>query len=159
LCLTCWTRHWRQHPDVRERERGKYRAYNRSEHGRLARRHYNALRATQLRKWLDNLRRREEREGIWHPLPSGYYEKVFEVFESRCARCHTAEKLELDHHMPLEAGYPMLGNAVVLCRSCNGRKHCRFPVRFYDRWTLVAIEVRLWELREWLREQGVEVPC
>lgn len=92
------------------------------------------------------------REGVWIALPDGYVEKTLDIFERRCAKCGAAGDLELDHHRPLEDGYPLYGNSVPLCRSCNARKHTRKPERFYDRWTLVAIATRLWELREWLAE-------
>lgn len=92
------------------------------------------------------------RDGVWIALPDGYVEKTLDIFERRCAKCGAAGDLELDHHRPLEDGYPLYGNSVPLCRSCNARKHTRKPERFYDRWTLVAIATRLWELREWLAE-------
>jgi 5-methylcytosine-specific restriction endonuclease McrA len=160
ICSRCWQRGWRAIPENAARGARALERYNASDHGRAVRRNYAALEDTRRRKWLDNLRRREMREGVWTPLPDGYVEKALEIFEHRCARCGAAGDLELDHHRPMEAGHSLYGNSVPLCRSCNARKHTRHPERFYDRWTLAAIAARLWELREWLASLAPEAaPC
>ncbi len=150
LCNRCWQSEWRRGPDGPRLMRMYQQRYAQTPEGKRVRADYAARETTRWRKWLDNLRRREEREGVWVPLPDGYVDAVKEVFEGRCARCGTTERLELDHHLPLEAGHRLLGNAVLLCRNCNARKHTRFPKRFYDPWTLLRVEIGLRETRDWL---------
>jgi hypothetical protein len=87
-------------------------------------------------------------QGIDVPLPTGYDDLVLQVFGKRCARCGTDHGIELDHHQPLGEGYPLLHNAVPLCKSCNRRKHAKPPEEFYDSWKLAEIAVLLWETRE-----------
>jgi hypothetical protein len=132
----------------------KLATYNATSHGKATRRDYASRPTTERRKWLDNLRRREEREGVWVPLPANYESLVLEIFEHRCARCDATAGLELDHHKPLQDGFPLYGNSVPLFRSCNAKKHARKPERFYEGSALARIEERLSELR-----RRLEVPC
>jgi len=159
ICNRCWQRERSWTNDAKARMRAYQQRYYATEHGQEVRKLYAARDDVRERKWLDNIRRREARVGILTPLPSGYVERAFEVFEERCVRCGTTERLELDHHRPLRDGHALVGNSVLLCRSCNARKHGRQPEAFYDGWTLAIIAMRLWELREWLREQSQEALC
>ena len=80
-------------------------------------------------------------------LPVGYEALIFGVFGPRCAACGSTDRIELDHHRPLQDGHALLHNAVPLCRSCNARKNRKAPEDFYDAWKLTEIEVLLWETR------------
>ena len=49
-----------------------------------------------------------------------------------CFNCESPEDLTLDHHIPISKGGTLvLGNTVVLCRSCNSSKQDRDPSEFY----------------------------
>ena len=152
ICNRCWQRDWHATSIGVARSRRYQSTYHATERGQEVHQRYVALEETRRRRWLYNLRRRELREGVWLPLPDGYVEKTLDLFVHRCANCGAVGDLELDHHRPLEGGHALLGNSVPLCRSCNARKHTRPPERFYDRWTLITITMRLWELREWLAD-------
>jgi len=66
-------------------------------------------------------------------LPASKRQLVREQFQNTCFKCGNHEKLHLDHHMPLTAGYALeLGNAVLLCSSCNSSKRDLYPEDFYS---------------------------
>jgi len=159
VCNRCWQQERAGSDEAKAKAREYQQKYHSIERGRAIRRDYAARDYVRERKWLDRIRRREVLAGVWMPLPSGYVERAFKIFEGRCVRCGAVERLELDHHQPLGQGHALLGNSVVLCRSCNAMKHASCPEAFYDRWTLVIIAVRLMELREWLHDQAAEVSC
>ena len=83
---------------------------------------------------------RERKIGFHVPVPRGYENLIFQVFNNRCAACGAASRLALDHHQPLRMGYPLLHNAVPLCKSCNSRKHALPPQFFYNAEQLDRIE-------------------
>ena len=70
-------------------------------------------------------------------------------FWGRCAICGSEEDLCIDHWLPLTAGYALdLGNAVVLCRSCNSGKCNRLPEQLYSVDFVVSIAERLQQQQE-----------
>jgi len=90
-------------------------------------------------------------------LPPEYELVVLEVFGRRCIVCGVQDDLVLDHRRPLQDGYALLHNAVLLCRSCNAKKGRRQPESFYDAWKYTEVEVLLWETRvEFQRRFGGE---
>jgi len=80
-------------------------------------------------------------------IENHYRNKLFALFEHRCFKCSRPGKLETyqgmehvpfwrgldrDHHVPISLGGHLVpGNIVVLCTSCNSRKHERDPRAFY----------------------------
>lgn len=78
------------------------------------------------------LKRRDKKR----KLDSGYsYEdSVFtrDLFNNKCFKCGSTEKLTIDHHMPLSLNEGLSrSNAVILCKSCNCKKHKKLPQDFY----------------------------
>lgn len=92
-------------------------------------------------------KRRDQRKAVGevkHTLVGILAATIYMQFDNTCVKCGGAEHLSLDHHMPLSAGYPLeLGNAVILCRSCNSSKGNKFPEDFYAFSELRAIEALL----------------
>jgi len=67
---------------------------------------------------------------------------IYQKFQNKCFRCSSDKNLSLDHHYPAKAGYPLIfGNCVILCKSCNSKKHGKMPEDFYS-------EEEIKELRE-----------
>ena len=153
LCRRCYARRYK-------------RAYRQTSHGR-------SLLKVGLHRWLDkpgNLEiyrkihrhtgriSRDRKFGVEVDIPLGHEALVFEIFGRRCACCGAeARSLVLDHHWPVQDGYPLLHNAVPLCRRCNAKKGVMKPTDFYDGWKLAEINMLLWETREAFdRRYGVE---
>ena len=58
---------------------------------------------------------------------------VEERFHHKCFLCHTKENLVIDHFRPLSKGNGLsLRNAVLLCSSCNNKKHSKDPHTFFS---------------------------
>lgn len=58
---------------------------------------------------------------------------IFERFGDKCFNCDSRERLTLDHHMPIKAGYSLTySNAVALCYECNSAKQDKLPTEFYS---------------------------
>lgn len=65
---------------------------------------------------------------------------VMEMFEYKCFNCNSTDSLTIDHHRPISKGYALeLGNAVVLCKSCNSSKKDKDPEVFYNKEMLKKI--------------------
>lgn len=65
---------------------------------------------------------------------------------NQCILCGTFENLSIDHFRPLsKLNVLEIGNAIVLCRSCNSKKHNADPEEFFSeeilKHALVAIAV------------------
>lgn len=89
-------------------------------------------------------RRQDRLVGLASDLSSLDLWIVFGAFGSRCTNCDATADLCIDHHRPLVAGHAIsIDNAVVLCRSCNGRKKASSPETFYAPERLLAIEVAM----------------
>ena len=66
---------------------------------------------------------------------------IFDNFKNRCFSCKSVENLELDHHIPLIGGGELtLDNCVILCRSCNARKHAKTPEEVYTPLQILQID-------------------
>lgn len=64
-----------------------------------------------------------------------------QVFENKCFNCKTTDNLTIDHHYCLNNGNPLaVGNAVLLCRCCNGSKSDQEPDEFYTKEQIESIE-------------------
>lgn len=79
---------------------------------------------------------------------------VRDLWGNRCAICGKTEKdngraLDIDHWNPLSKGYALtVGNAVPLCRSCNGRKIDKHPLETFGSAVVDRIEIRIEEQEE-----------
>jgi hypothetical protein len=101
-------------------------------------------------------RRRRAREfGVEEHFTAVMAGFAFDFWDRRCAHCNSAEKLCIDHWLPLSKGYPlMMSNAVVLCVSCNSAKQDNMPEDIYPPEYVEWVEMRLdkqedeWELAE-----------
>lgn len=68
--------------------------------------------------WQNNMRREADSE--WTLEMTDF---IFQV-QPRCVACGSDEDLSIDHVYPVSKGGKLIpGNAVVLCRSCNSKKH------------------------------------
>ena len=66
---------------------------------------------------------------------------VFSLFDNKCFKCNKQNDLCLDHHYPLSRGHPLeIGNAVILCRSCNSSKGAKLPEEFYSVEELIKLK-------------------
>ena len=66
---------------------------------------------------------------------------TFARFDNKCFRCGSCENLAIDHNKPLSKGFKLdLTNAVLLCKSCNSKKHTKMPEDFYSLEELLLLE-------------------
>ena len=50
-----------------------------------------------------------------------------------CILCGSHDNLSVDHFKPLSKMNPLrIGNAIILCTSCNSKKHNKDPKEFFD---------------------------
>ena len=145
----------------REKMRERWRRNDRTDRGkerkRVRQQAWDAIpeNKEKRRRWTRLVR--EKLHGFEDDIPLGYEPLVFDLFGRVCSACGTEDQLGLDHHRPLEAGHPLLHNAVPLCKSCNSKKGTAAPEDFYDAWKLAEVEVLLWETRaEFERRFGDE---
>lgn len=62
-------------------------------------------------------------------------------FDYKCFKCGTSDNIAIDHNKPLSKGFKLeLSNAVVLCKSCNSKKHTKMPTEFYTQEELEILE-------------------
>lgn len=102
-------------------------------------------------KQKDEKRRRAAKLGVDESFSKEQSDRVFAQFGNACFLCGDTEKLCLDHHLPLIAGFPLeFGNAVVLCTAHNCRKNSKHPSDFYTTEELSRLERLLEEQRGWV---------
>lgn len=81
-----------------------------------------------------------------------YKSKLFALFDNKCFKCGSTERLDIDHHIPIKLGGHLVpGNLVALCKLCNNNKHDRLPDEFYAPDELKALEPLLVKERELLK--------
>lgn len=67
-----------------------------------------------------------------------------DIFNNKCFKCNSIEKLAIDHHYPLSKGNKLdVGNAVILCSSCNSTKWAHPPNEFYTKVEFVKVTMLL----------------
>jgi len=110
--------------------------YRESENGRkhiyanIAR--YNQTDKGRITKQQSARRRRHRVRNVDMQLSNADIQLIYERFNNRCFNCDAQERLEIDHHYPLIDEFGLcISNAVLLCRSCNAKKHTKHPEDFY----------------------------
>ncbi len=119
LCNTCYQAVRLLDPERRLISQANNKKYSTTERRRACLLAYNSNPETKRRKWFSQHERRETRAGIWVPLPPDYRALALEAFDNRCANCGTSERLELDHHRPLEDGHALYGNSSLFAASAT----------------------------------------
>lgn len=149
--------------EVRYRER--HRARHRASLARYRERNIERVRERD-RRWNHehpescraNIRRRRARkQAVSENFTIEMAQLVREFWANQCAVCGETEKLCIDHWLPLSLGYALTpGNAVLLCRSCNGGKGAKLPEAAYTPDFVKAVEQRLRrQARQWSTVAGV----
>lgn len=133
-------------PDEKEEYLAKHREYysNNAEQMKAYHRQWNK---ENLDKGLINQnKRRAMKAQLNENFTYDDYIYVRELFNDSCANCGSTENLHLDHHRPLSKGNPLTReNAVLLCATCNYKKHKRDPEVFYPQEKLQEIESKLFQ--------------
>jgi len=144
-------REWRATPEYKEyllkskeNRQQKAKEYH-QEHGDEIRERANQWRIDNPEKRAESQRKRRAKK---HSVNENFTKEdvlyTKELFNHKCANCGSNERLCIDHHMPLDLGYPLTRqNAVLLCVSCNSSKKKTLPEDFYSPEKLQWIEERL----------------
>jgi 5-methylcytosine-specific restriction endonuclease McrA len=75
--------------------------------------------------------RRARKHGVAENFTKEQRGVVLSVFDNKCFKCGTTQKLTFDHFKPLVGGNPLTPhNAMVLCRPCNSSKGIKNPKLF-----------------------------
>lgn len=119
----------------------------------------------QKKRWYDknkekvkeNKRRRRARiAGCDERYTAGDERITLVAFDNKCFNCSCTSNLHIDHHRPLIDGYPLsIGNAVVLCETCNKSKGTKSPEDFYGINVCTKLDIKLAELeRKYIKSKG-----
>lgn len=93
-------------------------------------------------------RRRAKLKGVNERYTESMKKATLKAFNNKCFNCGNKKQLQVDHHKPLSAGYKLtLKNAVILCKSCNCRKHNKMPKQFYNKEQLIKLNKILKNLK------------
>ena len=107
--------------------------YAKTLNGKMAKKRYRISEKGRIAFQQAARRRRERRRNLDSQFTNQDAKLIFERFCYQCFRCASTDRLVIDHHYPLSRGYVLsLNNAVLLCRSCNSRKHNKMPESFYS---------------------------
>lgn len=86
-------------------------------------------------------RRRARKHGVNEHFTRMMEKFTRDFWNHECTLCGAETKLYIDHWLPLSRGHALdMGNAVLLCQSCNSRKHSRLPESFLERATVNRIQ-------------------
>ena len=86
-------------------------------------------------------KRRAKKRGVKENYTCLDEEITKQIFKNKCFNCKSTNNLTIDHHHCLDKGNALtIGNAVLLCRKCNGSKSDREPVDFYTKEQIKDIE-------------------
>jgi len=81
-----------------------------------------------------NSKRRAQKLNLEEQLSRTFRRFIKLKFDNKCFNCESTKRLSLDHHRPLSKGYVLNeNNCVLLCQSCNSRKHNKDPEDFYTK--------------------------
>ena len=94
-------------------------------------------------------KRRDRKANVGEHYTAKDYKITMAAFNSRCYNCNSTKHLCIDHHKPLSKGNPLsLGNAVVLCRTCNLSKGTKNPEDFYTKVSCAKLNKKLSNIKE-----------
>lgn len=133
----------KEHPEqIRARE-ARYSETHREERSAAACRWSKAN--PELHRAKSRLRRARKHDVFEHFTPElELFVKAF--WGNKCAFCDKTKKLQVDHWRPLSKGYALtVGNAVLLCKTCNSSKRDKLPEELNNQVLRAAIEQRLLE--------------
>ena len=129
-CLISDNRKQRRNPEVYKKIRKRYYESHKEQLKEKARKH-RAANPEAYRTYCRN--RREWRKNLKENYNKEDAKYTYTLFNNQCANCGDINKLEIDHHYPLATGNVLTRkNAVLLCRSCNAKKHIKTPEKFYS---------------------------
>lgn len=81
------------------------------------------------------------REYRYDVIRQFFVQKFFRLFDNRCFRCGSPDRLAMDHHLPTaRGGHFVPGNLVPLCIGCNTRKSDHPPEVFYSAEELAQLQ-------------------
>ena len=105
-------------------------------------------------KLFESRNRRRERKKL---VKNNYSKKCLDitlfVFNNKCFNCGMKDNLSIDHNYPLSRGYGLtIGNAVLLCRSCNSSKKDILPKNFYSKNKLKTLRIKLNKAKKLLKK-------
>jgi len=97
-------------------------------------------------------KRRAQKKAVYEVFTTAMERFVFQFWNHRCAVCGGTKTLCIDHWRPLSSGYGLtMTNAVLLCCSCNSKKHAKRPKQCYTPQFVAVVEQRLCEQEQrWL---------
>lgn len=128
--------------------------YEQTEKGRIVRKKqvskYQRTPKGRLILYMNNVIRRERINGLNDKLPNNIITKIKSIFQNKCFKCSSNNKLSIDHFYPLSKGYGLLKpkfNACLLCMNCNSKKYNRLPEEFFtkeeiERYNKISLEWR-----------------
>ena len=140
-CLV-WQVRWRKEHAA---ERRAYRIRYDQAHPELSREHDRRRYQKYPELYRERKRRRRARKrAVSETFTIPMEQFVYEFWGYRCVFCGAAEKLCIDHWLPLFKGYALaMDNAVLLCQSCNSRKGTKLPEELDDQKQVTTIKQRL----------------
>ena len=122
----------------------KNKRYRESEKGKAKNQRYNQSPKGKATRRGHQLKYRERAYNLDGGYSSDDEQRTRVLFNHRCFKCSISDRLEIDHNLPLSAGFGLTrDNAVLLCRSCNTSKGTRLPHEFYSSKQLQALECLL----------------
>ena len=121
-----------QNPEYRERVYENNRKYRQREKYKEWDRKRSTTKERLLQKLVNNRKRRAKKKGFNEIYNEQDIQYTFDLFNNACINCGSTERLEIDHHYPFNEGNLLTRtNAVLLCKSCNCKKHIKSPEEFY----------------------------
>lgn len=101
-------------------------------------------------KVLEGKRRRRDRQANCEENYTRSDERItLKAFSNKCFHCNEENNLHIDHHRPLVKGFGLsVGNAVVLCGTCNHSKGTKDPEKFYGTKICAKLDRKLVRLDE-----------
>lgn len=83
---------------------------------------------------IGNNKRRAKKHGLEENFNLNDRRCVMNAFHNCCAICDSSNNLCVDHFYPLSKGNCLsIKNAIILCNSCNSKKHAKNPEDFFNK--------------------------
>lgn len=110
---------WKPSRISQEKRKLYLKQYNQTAHGKVV-------------NQAKRMRYLEKKMSLDSRFTSKNRQTTLDIFNNKCFNCDCKINLEIDHHYSLNRGFGLsLGNAVLLCRSCNAQKGNKLPQTFY----------------------------